>query len=538
MAGETTGFEQINNRPKMWMTGVGVNGDEDYLFRMNTIALDKFYPHTFIDPTDGGVLVMGNGIGTTSTGDMRTINPNRKLNLATLTWSNWTALSNVDDNVRFQYASAAMVDGWIVRSGGSRSGESGTNTAYDATKRTLWIDANTANSSWVVGPDMVQERKNHTLTVLPDRRILAMGGNLRGDVTGDVGRTTPESLDIFASSPAWQACSLIPNYDQWMRRGYHSTALLLPSGKVLVGGGEMEYNGHGTYSGTWPNGSYNTVPKRKVQLYSPRYGGLDSWESVRPTINSGVPASAYYGDSFTINYTLAENQTFGGACLISLGSTTHAFNMNQRLVSLVGAPTGSGNNIQFTIPNNPNLLPPGYYMFFIRDARATAGVPSAAKFIQIKDYEPGYPREAWLDTDPTSDLPYELSQLYMGDNIYFGDGIASYNQEATVVFQAVAPSSSVTKMRVRFEARTAQSNSQTLATTTATVSLWNYSTNSYVSIGTASVSAEGVYEVTSGTISSPNPYLNNNNLAKAKITFSSTTSSFDLYCDSAELGFK
>ena len=57
---------------------------------------------------------------------------------------------------------------------------------------------------------------------------------------------------------------------------------------------------------------------------------------------------------------------------------THAFNMNQRYVSLSFSP-GTG-NLSVTAPANGTVAPPGYYMLFII---GTNGVPSVAAIVRL-----------------------------------------------------------------------------------------------------------------------------------------------------------
>jgi len=63
---------------------------------------------------------------------------------------------------------------------------------------------------------------------------------------------------------------------------------------------------------------------------------------------------------------------------IRLGSVTHAFNMDQRLVPL--AFTAGSGSLNIQAPANGNLAPPGYYMLFLLD---TNGVPSVAAIMKI-----------------------------------------------------------------------------------------------------------------------------------------------------------
>jgi hypothetical protein len=64
---------------------------------------------------------------------------------------------------------------------------------------------------------------------------------------------------------------------------------------------------------------------------------------------------------------------------IALGSTTHAFDMNQRFMWLTFSRNSSGLTIK--APTNRNTAPPGYYMLFILNSN---GVPSKARILQLK----------------------------------------------------------------------------------------------------------------------------------------------------------
>ena len=55
------------------------------------------------------------------------------------------------------------------------------------------------------------------------------------------------------------------------------------------------------------------------------------------------------------------------------GSSTHAFDMDQRLVGM-NFTAGSG-TLTVTAPPNAKIAPPGYYMLFLLNG---AGVPSVA----------------------------------------------------------------------------------------------------------------------------------------------------------------
>jgi chitodextrinase len=63
---------------------------------------------------------------------------------------------------------------------------------------------------------------------------------------------------------------------------------------------------------------------------------------------------------------------------MALGSVTHAFDENQRIVPLSFQQVSGG--IQATLPVNANVMPPGYYMLFLID---TNGVPSVSTMLQV-----------------------------------------------------------------------------------------------------------------------------------------------------------
>jgi hypothetical protein len=63
---------------------------------------------------------------------------------------------------------------------------------------------------------------------------------------------------------------------------------------------------------------------------------------------------------------------------VRLGSTTHAFNMNQRFNRLSFVLTTGGLNVR--VPTSRNLAPPGHYLLFILNGN---GVPSTARIIRI-----------------------------------------------------------------------------------------------------------------------------------------------------------
>ena len=142
-------------------------------------------------------------------------------------------------------------------------------------------------------------------------------------------------------------------------RVYHSVAVLLPDGRVLVGGGGR------------PPSDDNIVQNPNFEIFSPPY----LFSGPRPDITS-APTVISYGTQFSIMTPDASNIV--AVNLIRLGSVTHAFDQNQRIAKL-NFVVSSG-ELDILAPIMATIAPPGHYMLFIIDQ---AGVPSIANIVQL-----------------------------------------------------------------------------------------------------------------------------------------------------------
>src|SRR4029453_9078057 len=125
-------------------------------------------------------------------------------------------------------------------------------------------------------------------------------------------------------------------------RQYHSTALLLPDGRVLSSGGGI--------CGTCDQVGYLA---KNAEIFSPPYlFQADGTLAPRPTIDT-APTSTSYGASLEIS--TGNPPSIRKVALVRLGAVTHSNNMEQRYVPL--SFTAGTTSLTASAPANVNVAP-------------------------------------------------------------------------------------------------------------------------------------------------------------------------------------
>jgi hypothetical protein len=237
--------------------------------------------------------------------------------------------------------------------------------------------------------------RNDTSVLLPGlTKIMEIGGSTGSGPTADC-----EVLDTAATRPAWKPTGPMHHPREW------ANTVLLPDGTVLVvGGGRKDDYGEPVFSaeiyhpasGTWtmmaaqaaPRMYHSTavlLPDGRVLSAGESYGSLAQtgeifsppylFKGARPAISS-APATLGYGHAFTIGSPDAASIT--RVALVKAAAVTHSNNFDQRYVDCTFSARGGA--LHATAPPNGNHAPPGWYMLFLVNA---AGVPSVAHWVRV-----------------------------------------------------------------------------------------------------------------------------------------------------------
>jgi hypothetical protein len=240
----------------------------------------------------------------------------------------------------------------ILICGGSNPG------AAIALDNCVTIAPDAAEPKWTL-ERMPSKRVMSCITALPDGTYLILNGAHQG-VAG-FGLATDPNLNAVLydpTLPVGKRMSVMANTT--VARMYHSEAVLMDDGRVLVTGSDPE-------DGKNPQ-------EYRVEVFLPPY------------IKNGKARPSYtisnkdwsYGQSVTIGVTIPSGNA-GGVQVSLMGAvaSTHGNSMGQR--TLFPAVSCAGTSCTITAPPKAEIATPGWYQLFVLDG----GVPSTAQWVRL-----------------------------------------------------------------------------------------------------------------------------------------------------------
>jgi hypothetical protein len=209
-----------------------------------------------------------------------------------------------------------------------------TNNTYEIIDATALSPA--ANWSTAAAFPDGEHRSLASAVLLPDGNVFVCGG---------IQRTNSPCTVFDPRTDTWSPMADLPSV-----RDYHSVALLLPSGKVMMAG--------------WRNS--------RIEIFSPPY----LFNGPRPTIASAPPL-LHHGQSFDIESPDAPS-------IVRVGLVRHQTDTQQKVLEMPCIRDHTHpERLTLTAPHGGHphsLAPQGYYMMF---AINNNGVPSSAKWIYL-----------------------------------------------------------------------------------------------------------------------------------------------------------
>jgi hypothetical protein len=277
-------------------------------------------------------------------GSVLTCGPQTKTALFNPARHNWRRLPSSRHGTRWEGTSALLPGGQrvlIVGGGEDRHDRTPTGTAE-------LLNLEAKDPAWRFTGSLRHRRFLHNLVLLPDGKALAVGGGTTARYENPI--FFPEMYD--PKTGTWTVMAA-----QTASRMYHSTALLLPDGRIFSAG---QTRGRFAHYG---------------EIYSPPYLFRGTELAVRPVV-SDVPARVPLGGR--LQFSSPDAASIGKITLMRPCSVTHGNDTEQRAVPLQFSV--SGDTVNARVPGNPNLVPPGYYMLF---ALNRAGVPAEAPWVRL-----------------------------------------------------------------------------------------------------------------------------------------------------------
>ncbi|MFD4394449.1 galactose oxidase-like domain-containing protein [Kitasatospora sp. NPDC058478] len=234
-----------------------------------------------------------------------------------------------------------------------------------------------SNGSWTAEKSRAFGRTQDDTLLLPNGRLMTVNGayDIRDYGNGPYNPNADlkyRQVELRDDQGNWKLGPV-----QRLPRGYHSNAVVLPDGRVMVTGDELQQlannpDVNGTVSGI-PGTTGPVTMNGTIEIYEPAYLNQGS----RPQLDRAPTTPVGYDKKFTVTSTTSG--LAAKAVLLAPTTSTHSVNTSQRHIEL-RLTSRAGNRLEFQAPPDAKAAPPGWYMLFLLNDQ---GVPSVAQWVQL-----------------------------------------------------------------------------------------------------------------------------------------------------------
>ncbi|WP_329451818.1 kelch motif-containing protein [Streptomyces sp. NBC_01724] len=236
-------------------------------------------------------------------------------------------------------------------------GGGGVGESERSSEKSRLVDLKDPDPEFKDGPSLDEGTRYPSAALLPDDSVLVTGGS--GDYRGRGGSNILQARLYDAKTDRYKRVA-----DPAVGRNYHSGSVLLPDGRVMIFGSDALYADRAN--------SRPGVFEQRIEIYTPPYLYRDS----RPELTAGPKRMRRGGTGM---FTTSRGSTITSAKLMRPSAVTHVTDTDQRSVEL--RPTRTAEGISVTVPKNRALVPSGWYMLFVTDAK---GTPSEGTWVEIQ----------------------------------------------------------------------------------------------------------------------------------------------------------
>ncbi|NSC21895.1 DUF1929 domain-containing protein [Streptomyces albus subsp. chlorinus] len=245
-------------------------------------------------------------------------------------------------------------------------GGGGVGESSKSTDKTRVVDLKEDRPRFHDGPALYDKVRYPSSVILPDDTVLTTNGS--GQYRGKSDSNVLKAGIYHPKSNTFEEAAA-----PLVGRNYHSGGLLLPDGRVMTFGSDSLY---ADKANTKPG-----VFDQRIEIYTPPY--LNKGEK-QPDLRDVGTARKTVSPGDRVTFRSDDAASLRKLRLVRPGSFTHVTNVEQSSVAL-SMRKGADGTVTATVPDDPSLVTPGWWMVFAVD---DDGIPSKARWLKV-EVDPG-----------------------------------------------------------------------------------------------------------------------------------------------------